>query len=334
MSDLLGKLTDMSRLRELLDQQDSGAARLIVQEEMAAALKGRVKGQDHVIDNVSRLVRLQWGKKERKRPIANILLLGPTGTGKTELCKAMAEYLFGDDKNMLLFDCSEFSGTEGKTRLIGTPTGYVGADSGGQLTRPVLNNPKRLVVFDEIEKAWKGIFDLFLQMMGDGRLTEQGSGRQADFTQSIIACTSNAEHDAIGKIQEEVDDPQEQMDAVKKHLRDSKVFRPEILGRFDRVYVFKPLEGIVIAEIAVLKMMKTAKAYGVELEYVAPELVFEAMAKSEKLKDFGVRELERVVDEMLADGLLAAQQAGAERVRLKVEDDGVLAIEAVDPEGE
>ncbi|MBL1219089.1 MAG: ATP-dependent Clp protease ATP-binding subunit [Planctomycetes bacterium] len=325
-------MTDMDKLRDLLDSKKSEAARMIDEKEMMASLKGWVKGQDHVIDDLTRLIRLQWGKEKRKRPIANLLMLGPTGTGKTELCKAMANYLFEDEKNMLLFDCSEFSGSEGKTRLIGTPTGYVGAESGGQLTRPVLNNPKRLIVFDEIEKAWSGIFDLFLQMMGDGRLTEQGSGRQADFTQSIIVLTSNAEHEAIGKIQNEIDDLQERADAVKKHLRDSKIFRPEMLGRFDRVYVFQPLEGIVIAEIAVLKMIKSAQAYGLELEYVAPELVFDAMSKSDKLKEFGIRELERVIDEMLADGLLAARQIGAEKVKLVLDDEGTLVIEPVDEE--
>lgn len=332
MDDLLGRMTDMDKLRDLLDSKKSEAARMIDEKEMMASLKGWVKGQDHVIDDLTRLIRLQWGKEKRKRPIANLLMLGPTGTGKTELCKAMANYLFEDEKNMLLFDCSEFSGSEGKTRLIGTPTGYVGAESGGQLTRPVLNNPKRLIVFDEIEKAWSGIFDLFLQMMGDGRLTEQGSGRQADFTQSIIVLTSNAEHEAIGKIQNEIDDLQERADAVKKHLRDSKIFRPEMLGRFDRVYVFQPLEGIVIAEIAVLKMIKSAQAYGLELEYVAPELVFDAMSKSDKLKEFGIRELERVIDEMLADGLLAARQIGAEKVKLVLDDEGTLVIEPVDEE--
>ncbi len=329
MGNLLDRLTDRDKLNSLLANKSVDGVRDIDEAEMIEALTGRVKGQEHVVSDLARLIRLQWAKQTRKRPIANLLLLGPTGTGKTELCKALAEYLYKDEKNMLLFDCSEFSGPEGKTRLIGTPTGYVGAESGGQLTRPVLNNPKRIVVFDEIEKAWSGVFDLFLQLMGDGRLTEQGSGRQADFTQAIIALTSNAEHDAIGKIQAEVDDPQEQVDAVKKHLRDSKVFRPEILGRFDRVYVFKKLPRDVMAEIVILKMVKSTQAYGLELDYVAPELVVEALDKSEKVSDFGVRELERIVDEMLADGLLAARQAGARRVRLKVMADGAMTIEPV-----
>jgi len=195
------EITDRRRLEELLAARETGQACRIDEAEMCKSLKSRVRGQDHVIDEVVRFIRLQWAKQERKKPVANLLFLGPTGTGKTELAKAMAGYLFGDEKNMLLFDCSDFSGPEGKTRLIGTPTGYVGADAGGQLTRPVLNNPRRLIVFDEVEKAWPGVFDLFLSMMGDGRLTEQGSGKAADFTQCVIVLTSNAEQDALSAIQ-------------------------------------------------------------------------------------------------------------------------------------
>lgn len=300
---------------------------------MRSALKARVKGQDHVIDDVSRLIRLQWGKTQRKHPIANLLFLGPTGTGKTELAKAMAEYLYSDEKNMLRFDCGELKGPEGTTRLIGTPLGYVGSSQGGQLTRPVLNNPKRLILFDEIEKAHSEVFDIFLSMMGDGRLTEQGSGKTADFTQSIIILTSNAESDAIGKLQEQMDDYHEMVNAVKSHLADTKVFRPEIVGRIDKVHVFKPLAGIIIAEIVVLKMEALAKEYDLELVYVDPHFIVDAMQKGNKLSKFGVRELDRVINEMLGEAMLAAKEAGVKRVRLDVdEDSGEMSISPADEE--
>jgi ATP-dependent Clp protease ATP-binding subunit ClpC len=327
MSDPLD-ITDREKLMALLEKKKKGDARFIDEEQLKAGLKSRVRGQDHVIDDMVRMLRLQWGKEQRGKPIANLLFLGPTGTGKTELAKAMAEQLYGDEKNMLRFDCSEFSGAEGKTRLIGTPTGYVGATSGGQLTRPMINNPKRIVLFDEIEKAYSGIFDLFLSMMGDGRLTEQGSGKVADFTKAIIILTSNAEYEAIGKIQAQIDDPHEMVDAVKKHLRDTQIFRPEIIGRFDKIYVFKPLEGIVNAEIAIVKMKKLAQEYGLELAYVDPHIVFEAMEKGNKLKDFGARELERVIGEMLGEPMLAAKQAGYTKIKVTVDDDGVLGIDS------
>ncbi len=326
MSDPLD-ITDRNKLEQLLARLNTDESRAIDEAEMAAALKKRVRGQDSIIADVTRLIRLQWAKQTRRKPIANLLLLGPTGTGKTELCKAMAEYLFGDEKNMLLLDCADFSGPEGKTRLIGTPTGYVGSDSGGQLTRPMINNPRRLILFDEIEKAWSGIFDLFLAMMGDGRLTEQGSGKSADFTQSIIVLTSNAEHEAVGKIQQQITDAYERADAVKKHLRDVNIFRPEIIGRFDRVYVFEPLDGIVLAEIAALKMTNLAKQYGLKLSFVSPELIVEAMQSGSKLKDFGARELERVVDELMAESMLMAKNAGASTVAIRVDGQGNLCVD-------
>lgn len=323
------EITDRSRLEELLAGVKDDKSREIDEAEMGASIRQRVRGQDHVVDDLVRLLRLQWAKESRRKPIANLLLVGPTGTGKSEMCKAMAEYLYGDEKHLLQFDCGEFTGPEGKNRLIGNPAGFVGADSGGQLTRPVINNPRKLVVFDEIDKAPPPISDLFLSMMGDGRLTEQGSGKAADFTQSIIALTSNKEHEAVCAIQDQIEDPFERMDAVKKHLRDCKAFRPEIIGRFDRVYVFKPLEGMVLAEIAALKMKSLATQYGLELAYVAPELVVEAMENGSKLREFGAREFERAVDELLAEPMLLAKKAGAERVAVRVEEDGALCVDPV-----
>lgn len=322
----LENLTNLAQLKALLEAQTAGQSRQINVEEMSAALNDRVKGQNHVIDDLCKVVKIQWAKEKRKRPIVNLLFVGPTGTGKTELAKAMAEYLYKDEKAMIRFDCSELSDGSAKSRLVGAPISYVGGDRGGQLTRPVINNPKRLILFDEIEKAYTEVLDLFLQMMGDGRLTEQGSGEVADFTQSIIILTSNLEAEAIGKLQEEMTDPHELVNAVKSQLVATGKFRPEIAGRIDKVYVFKKLEGIVIAEIVGQKMSNLAKEYGLELTYVDAHLIMRAMTAGNKLAKFGIRELDRAIGDMLGDSLIAAKEEGAKKVRLDVEEDGVMTI--------
>lgn len=326
MSDPLD-ITDRQKLETLLAERRRGKARTIDEDKLREHLRKRVRGQDHVVDDLARLLRLQWAKEQRQKPLANLLFLGPTGTGKTELAKALTEHLFGDEKQMLRFDCAEFSGPEAKTRLIGTPRGYQGSDSGGQLTRRLLNNPRQVIVFDEIEKAWSGVFDLFLSMMGDGRLTEQGSGKVADLSQAILILTSNAEWEAVGRIADSIDDPHERIDGIKKHLRDTGVFRAEILGRLDKIYVFRPLDEWTQAQVIALKMMSLAREYGLELVEVEAALIHEALIKGEKLNEFGARELERIVGEMLGEPFLGAKEAGAKRIRITMDADGDLRID-------
>ena len=322
-------ITDADTLLALLNSRQKTNA-IPSEEELRTTLMARVRGQDEIVEDLIRLVRRQKAKIHRDRPVGNILFLGPTGTGKTELAKALTEALYGDEDAMKRFDCSELMGAQGKTRLIGSATGFVGSEKGGQLTRAMLNNPDRIVLFDEIEKADPEVFDLFLSMMGDGRLTEQGTDKEADFTQSIIILTSNAEADAIGKIHDQLEDPYKRTDAIKKHLRDTKVFRPEILGRFDRIYVFQPLPQEVMAEITAIKASQLAHQYDLKLNFIDPHVLYDAMVDSMKLSEFGTRELVRILDDMLADGMFAARKADATEIEIQRDESGTLTVIPVD----
>lgn len=322
----LDKLTDWNKLNALLAANDSASQRHVVDEaKLLAHLQSRVKGQDEILKDVARVIRLSWMKDKRTRPVCNFLFLGPTGTGKTELAKAICEHLFGDEKALLRFDCSELgNGEMSKARLTGASTGYVGAEQGGQLTRPMFANPKRVILFDEIEKAHPIVFDLLLQLMGEGRLTEQGSGKTADYTQSVVVMTSNAIAESISKAVSGLTDYAHIVDAVKSLLAEQGTFRPEMLGRVDKVYLFKPLGAMHVAEVALLKLTKLGQEYGVHVRFVAPELVIQALEANVKVSKFGIRELERILFDRYASLFVEARDKKAKSVSFDVDDEGNL----------
>jgi ATP-dependent Clp protease ATP-binding subunit ClpA len=327
MKDSLKQLTDWALLEKLLDKAETSDSRDIDEADFIDFCRSKVKGQDPVIKDVCRLITLEWFKGKRQRPVANLLFLGSTGTGKTELAKAVASYLFEDEKSLLRFDCSEFTGPHSKDRLIGSPPGYVGSEQGGQLTRAIMTQPKRVILFDEIEKAHSSVFDLFLQMMGEGRLTDQGSGTTADFTQSVIILTSNALADKMADLNKQFSDNYELANALKGTLADSQVFRPEILGRIDRISIFSPLQGAVMAEIALLKIYKLASDYGITLNHVAAEAIMDVLIKNKKISRFGVRELERIIFDLFASPLAEVKRTGCRKARIGITKDGKFKVE-------
>jgi len=204
-------------------------------------LKKRVMGQDQALHLVSdAIIRARSGIKDPNRPIGSFIFLGPTGVGKTEVAKSLAYELFDDERHMVRIDCSEYMEAFNVSRLVGAPPGYVGYDEGGQLTEAVRRNPYSIVLFDEIEKAHKDVFNILLQILDDGRITDS-QGRTVDFKNTIIIMTSNLGSEYI------LENPEDSSTLVMEELR--KTFRPEFINRIDEIVVFQPLHKEIVHSI-------------------------------------------------------------------------------------
>ena len=225
---------------------------------LADELHRRVIGQDEGVEKVSEaILRSKAGIKDPKRPIGSFLFLGPTGVGKTELAKALAESLFDDESNMVRIDMSEYMEKHSVARLIGAPPGYVGYDEGGQLTEAVRRKPYSVVLFDEVEKAHPDVFNVLLQVLDDGRITDS-QGRTVDFKNTILIMTSNiGSQYLLSGIDEDGNIMEEAEDAVMREL--SLHFRPEFLNRLDETILFRPLTRDNIGEIVKLMIADVNK---------------------------------------------------------------------------
>jgi ATP-dependent Clp protease ATP-binding subunit ClpB len=295
---------------------------LRMEEELAK----RVVGQRQAVIAVSNAVRrARAGLQDENRPLGSFLFLGPTGVGKTELTKALAEYLFDDDKAMVRIDMSEFMEKHAVARLIGAPPGYVGYDEGGVLTEAVRRRPYQVVLFDEVEKAHPDVFNVLLQVLDDGRLTD-GQGRTVDFRQTLIVLTSNLGSQALSRLPEGADAglaKREVMEAVRAH------FRPEFLNRLDEIIVFDRLtradmDGIV--SIQLRRLEERLKARKITLD-VSPE-ARRWLADEGYDPVFGARPLKRVIQralqDRLAEMLLAGEVKDGETVRVTAGPDGLV----------
>jgi ATP-dependent Clp protease ATP-binding subunit ClpC len=263
--------------------------------KMEERLHERVIGQEEAITAVSNAVRLnRAGLSEGSKPIATFLFLGPTGVGKTELAKALAWVVFGDEDAVTRIDMSEYMERHSVARLIGSPPGYVGYDEGGQLTERVRRRPYSVLLLDEIEKAHPDVYNVLLQVFDDGRLTD-GKGRVVDFTNTLIIATSNLGSDLIqnnlkdGKNIKSYDKLREDlMGVLRGH------FRPEFLNRIDEVIVFHSLtkEQIkLIVELQLERVKRTARGQGIELSFDAS--LVDYLADVGYLPEYGARELKR-----------------------------------------
>ena len=270
-------------------------AKLLVMEER---LHQRVIGQNKAVEAISNAVRRsRSGLQDANRPIGSFLFLGPTGVGKTELCKALAEVMFDDETAMVRIDMSEFMERHTVSRLVGAPPGYVGYEEGGQLTEAVRRRPYSVILLDEIEKAHSDVFNILLQLLDDGRLTD-GQNRTVDFTNTIVVMTSNIGSQLIQRVAEEGGSEEEMQQAVQDSLKTK--FLPEFLNRIDETIIFEPLRKEQIRKIVVLQIKRLEQQL-VENHYRLniTERAIDAISNEGYDPVYGARPLKRVIQRRL-----------------------------------
>ena len=268
--------------------------------KMEDKLKERVVGQDEAVEAVSQAVRrARAGLQDAQRPIGSFIFLGPTGVGKTETAKALAEFMFDDEKAMVRIDMSEFMEKHSVARLIGAPPGYVGYEEGGYLTEHVRRRPYTVILFDEIEKAHHEVFNIFLQILDDGRLTD-GHGRTVDFTNAVIIMTSNVGSEYIAGLEEK------DYDEIKARVMDSlmSTFKPEFLNRIDDIVIFHRLSREYVREIVGIQMGHLKKLLAEKgMDIALTEEAERIIAEGGYDPTFGARPLKRALQKLVQDPL-------------------------------
>jgi ATP-dependent Clp protease ATP-binding subunit ClpB len=294
--------------------------------KMEEKLGERVVGQKAAVTAVANAVRrARAGLNDEGRPLGSFLFLGPTGVGKTELTKALAEYLFDDDAAMVRIDMSEFMEKHAVSRLIGAPPGYVGYDEGGVLTEAVRRRPYQVVLFDEVEKAHPDVFNVLLQVLDDGVLTD-GQGRTVDFKQTLIILTSNLGAYSLSQLPEGADPTRaraEVMEAVRAH------FRPEFLNRLDETIIFERLAREDMGAIVEIQLRKLeARLAGRKITLDLDPAAKTWLADEGYDPVYGARPLKRVIQrhlqDQLAQMLLAGEVLDGSTVKVSAGSDGLL----------
>ena len=322
-ADIVGKWTGIPVSRLMEGERE----KLLHLED---TLHERVIGQDEAVKRVSEaILRSRAGIQDPNRPIGSFLFLGPTGVGKTELAKTLAATLFDDEKNLIRIDMSEYMEKYSVSRLIGAPPGYVGYEEGGQLTEAVRRQPYSVVLFDEIEKAHPDVFNVLLQVLDDGRITDS-QGRTVDFKNTIIILTSNLGSSAL---LEGIDENGEIREEAKAQVNDllRHSFRPEFLNRLDEIVFYKPLTkenitGIIDLLIEALGKRLEDKQLSVKLTDAAKQYVidngYDPVYGARPLKRF----LQRNVETLLGREIIAGDLSAGTTLQVDVQDGRLVVI--------
>ena len=335
------KIMEESHVAEVVSRQTKIPVSRLEKDEtrrlqkLEKILHERVVGQDEAVEAVSRAVRRgRVGLKDPNRPIGSFLFLGPTGVGKTELSKTLAEAVFGSEKNMIRVDMSEYMEKQSVLKMIGSPPGYVGFEEGGQLSEKVRRNPYSVLLFDEIEKAHPDVFNMLLQILEDGRLTDS-QGRQVDFKNTIIIMTSNAGANRIvspktlGFLQQEdaAADYRRMREGVMEEVK--HIFKPEFINRIDEILVFHMLSKEDIHKIAANMLTgfkkRVKKQMDIRLQY--GKAVVDHVADKGFDKDYGARPLRRTIqkeiEDQLAEKIVSGEVHIGDDVRVSIKKDAV-----------